>query len=277
MPYRPLLELAITHAYLGGDGLPGAALVPDRRTDERLRGLRLVGKPVGGLFTIFGEFDSEGGLRVALTAPVPLRFAVEQPDAELASATDLVALGPASLYTDEGAPARAAQQLKPKARAEADDPRPFALVAVELTPADVAAAAEGAPRRCTAALPVVKARWCYHFISDLPNPLAEWRIARNGGTNGPAPAFGDSGRAELTDAARGDSTGAALRRQNPGLRVLRFLSDAPFAARRAAVRGLELHVGGSRLFAALPNPSPGATVQIGTKAAFSQTLRVVTA
>jgi hypothetical protein len=126
-------------------------------------------------------------------------------------------------------------------------------------------------------LPAVTARWCYYFITDLPNPLSEWSIARAGGANGPAPAFGAGGRVEVTDSTKGDSTGAMLRRQNPGLRVLRFLSDAPFAARQAVVRGLELRVGGSRLFGALPNPSPGATVQIGKTAAFSQTLNVVTA
>lgn len=275
MSYRPLLELAVPHAYLGGGALPGSALVPDQRTESRLRGLRWIGKPAGGSFTIFGEF-ADGALRVALPEPVALRFAIQRPGPELAFATDIAALGPTSLYTDEGAPAGNPQQLRRKSRTKTDDPRPFALVAVQLTPADIAAAATGAPRRCTVTLPVVTARWCYHFITDLPNPLAEWRIARGGGENGPAPAFRDTGRVELTDSAKGDAAGVKLRRQNPGLRVLRFLSDAPFAARQAAVRGLELHVGDTRLFGALPNPSPAATVQIGDAAAFSQTLRVVT-
>jgi hypothetical protein len=277
MAYRPLLELAITHAYLGGDALPGSAVVPDQRTEARLRGLRLIGKPSSGRFRIFGEFDSEGALRVALPAALPLRFAIQRPGPELAFATDMARLGPASLYTDEGAPAGNPQQLRPKPRTKVDDPHPFALAAVELTRAQVAAAAAGRPRRCTVTLPVVTARWCYYLVTDLPNPLSEWSIARGGGANGPAPAFGDDGRVELTDSTKGDSTGAMLRRQNPGLRVLRFLSDAPFAARQAVVRGLELHVGGTRLFGALPNPSPGATVQIGKTAAFSQTLKMVTA
>lgn len=277
MPYRPLLELAVTHAYLGGEALPGSAVVPDQGTEARLRGLRLIGKPSSGRFRIFGEFDSEGALRVALPAALPLRFAIQQPGPELAFATDMAKLAPASLYTDERAPAADPQELRPKARTKADDPLPFALAAVELTRAQVTAAAAGKPRRCTVTLPAVTARWCYYFVTDLPNPLSEWRIARGGGVNGPAPAFGEDGRLELTDSTKGDATGVALRRQNPGLRVLRFLSDAPFAARQAVVRGLELHAGGVRLFGALPNPSPSATVQIGKTAAFSQTLRVVTA
>jgi hypothetical protein len=276
MSYRPLFELAITHAYLG-DSLPGPAAVPDQQTEARLRGLRLIGKPSSGRFRIFGEFDSEGALRVALPGPLPLRFVIERPGLELAFATDMAALIPASLYTDEGAPAGNPQQLRPKPRTKADDPLPFALAAVELTRAQVAAAAAGKPRRCTVTLPVVTARWCYYLVTDLPNPLPEWSIGRGGGAKDPAPVFRDDGRLELTDSTEGDATGAMLRRQNPGLRVLRFLSDAPFAARQAVVRGLELHVGGTRLFGALPNPSPGAAVQIGKIAAFSQKLSVVTA
>lgn len=275
--YRPLLELAITHAYLGGEPLPGPAVLPDQRTEARLRGLRLIGKPSSGRFRIFGEFDSGGALRVALPAELPLRFAIQRPGAELAFATDMAAVGPASLYTDEGAPAENPQQLRPKARTKTDDPLPFALADVQLTRAQVAAAAAGKPRRCTVALPAVSARWCYYLVTDLPNPLSEWTIARGGGENGPAPAFGNDGRAELTDSTKDDAAGVMLRRQNPGLRVLRFLSDAPFAARRAVVRGLELRVKGTRLFGSLPNPSPDSTVQIGKTAAFSQTLSVVTA
>lgn len=277
MPYRPLLELAATHAYLGDGSLPGSALVPDAATAARLRGLRLIAKPSGGAFTIFGEFDAKDALRVPLTAPVPLRFAIERPAAELAFATDLAALGTASLFTDKGAAAGDPQQLRRQARAKEDDPRPFALISMQLTPANVTAAIKGSPRRCMAALPVASARWCYHLVTDLPNPIAQWRIARGDGASGPAPAFRDAGRAELTAPAADDATGTELRRRNPGLRVLRFLSDAPFAASRAAVRGLELHAGTTRLFGALPNPSPGATVRIGDATAFNQTLRVVTA
>ena len=277
MPYRPLLELAVTHAYLGDGGLPGSALVPDPATAARLRGLRLVAKPSGGSFTIFGEFDAKDVLRVPLTAPVPLRFMIERPSAELTFATDLAALTTASLYTDKSVPAGTPQQLRRQPRAEEDDSRPFALVSVQLTPANVKAAITGGPRRCVAALPVASARWCYHLVTDLPNPVAQWRIARGNGASGPAPAFRDADRAELTAPAADDATGSELRRRNTGLRVLRFLSDAPFAASRAAVRGLELHAGTTRLFGALPNPSPGATVRIGDATAFNQTLRVVTA
>ncbi|MDV3455394.1 hypothetical protein RZN05_00240 [Sphingomonas sp. HF-S4] len=277
MPYRPLLELAATHAYLGEGSLPGSALVPDAATAARLRGLRLIAKPSGSSFTIFGEFDAKNALRVPLTAPVTLRFAIERPAAELLYATDLAALGTASLYTDKGAPAGTPQQLRRQPREEQDDPRPFALVSVQLTPANVKTAITGGPRRCVAALPVATARWCYYLVTDLPNPVAQWRIARGDGASGPAPAFRDAGRAELTAPAADDATGTELRRRNPGLRVLRFLSDAPFAASRSAVRGLELHVGTTRLFGALPNPSPGATIRIGDAAAFNQTLRVVTA
>lgn len=277
MSFRPLLELAIAHAYLGGDALPGTAVVADQATQARLRGLRLIGKASSGRYSIFGEFDPQGALRVALPDALSLRFAIERPDAELAFATDMATLEPASLYTDEGAPADDPQQLRPIPRTNADDPLPFALAAVKLTGAQVAAAAAGRPRRCTVTLPAVAARWCYHLVTDLPNPLAEWSIARGGGANGPAPAFREDGRVEVTDSTEADSTGAMLRRQNPGLRVLRFLSDAPFAARRAVVRGLELRVGSTRLFGALPNPSPGATIQVGRTAAFSQILKLVTA
>lgn len=277
MPYRPLLELAITHPYLGGDGLPGTVVVPDPATAARLRGLRLVAKPMGRSFTVFGAFDAAGALPVTPGAPIALRFEIADPGAEIAAASDGAAVAAAPLYTDEGVPAGAPQQLRATPRPASDASRGFAAVTVRLTPADIAAAATGTPRRCVAALPVAAARWCYHFVTDLPAPLAQWRIARGGGAEGTAPTFRDAGRVELADPVGDDATGAELRRRNPGLRVLRFLSDAPFAARRAAVRGLELHVGDARLFAALPNPSPAAAVRIGDASAFNQILRVVTA
>ena len=55
-----------------------------------------------------------------------------------------------------------------------------------------------------------------------------------------------------------DPVATDLQRRNPGKRILRFLSDGRSPAARRPIKNLELQVGGSRLFASLPNPSPRA-------------------
>jgi len=273
MPYRPLLELTATHPYPPAGALPGEAILPDTATAARLRGLRLLAKPVGDTLALFGAFDDDGALPIAPTDPLPLGFTIALPDAATIAATDLVGLAAAPLFTDARAGKGDPQRLRP---IPDDRPTgPSAAIAVRLTPADLAAAGAGKPRRCVAALPGAAARWCYHIVTDMPDPLADWRVSRAAGSTGSAPVFGKARVAELTDAAD-DPVGAALVRRNPDLRILRFLSDAPFSVQAMPVRGLELRAGGTRLYAALPNPPPDAVARIGDAVVLARTLRIVT-
>ena len=155
-----------------------------------------------------------------------------------------------------------------------------ARIALTIGPAEIAAAAAGTPRAATIALRPSAARWCYHLVTDLPDPLGDWRIARaNGAANGGGPAvtFDDAGRAELTADDAGDPFGSALRLRSAPLRVLRFVSTAAIPASETAARRVQLFAGARQLFAALPNPSPAQPRQLGGVAAFGEVVRIVTA
>jgi len=272
MAYRPVVELALLHPATASGALPATAIVPDRDTRARLAGLRMLAKPVGERLVLLADTDAAGAPLVPLRAPVRLGFAV----APLPAATDLAALAAAPLFTDEraGRAGGGGADPQPLRRVPADG---APAIAIRLTPADHAAAVAGKVRRCTATLPAAAARWCFHLLTDLAQPLADWRIVRAGGAAGPAPAFGDRGRTELTAPDPDDPAGTALRAAHPGVRVIRFLSDAPVAASATPVRGLELRAGATRLLAALPNPPPGAPVRVGADLVFACTVRVMTA
>ena len=154
----------------------------------------------------------------------------------------------------------------------------LATIEIRIGPETVAPAAAGTPRRCVVGLEPVSARWCYHVVTNLPNPLAEWRIARGNGTGaGPAVSFSDGGRSEIAAADPGDAFGTELWRKSAPLRVLRFLSDAPAACSETIARRVGLFAGDAQLFAALPNPSPAQRRRVGGQEAFGEVLRVVTA
>jgi hypothetical protein len=141
----------------------------------------------------------------------------------------------------------------------------------------VAQAAAGAPRRVVVPLQPASARWCYHIVTNLPDPLSEWRMARsNGAATDPAISFGDAGRTEITVNTPDDSFGTWLHSRVAPLRVLRFVSDAPVACSERILRRLTLSAGGAQLFGSLPNPSPAQVRRIRGEIVYSEVLRVVT-
>jgi hypothetical protein len=154
-------------------------------------------------------------------------------------------------------------------------PGVFAPVEFTLSASDVAAAAAGKARRVTIALKPAAARWVYHLVTDLTNPIADWRIQHANG-DGPAVAFSDAGRAEIAATAADDPFGADLAARSGALRVLRFLSDAPVPANEAVARRVALFAAQQQIFPALPNPSPTALRMVGGQPAFGQVIRFVT-
>lgn len=158
-------------------------------------------------------------------------------------------------------------------------PRPalgsLAAIEIGIGPDVVARAAAGNPRRFTIALKTAAAPWCYHLVTDLPNPLAEWRITHPAG-DGPAANFTGNAVAEIAAADPADQFGSDLSRRSAPLRVLRFVSDAPVACSEARARRMALFAGDHQLFTALPNPSPAQVRLLSGKPAFGEVLRFVT-
>lgn len=155
-------------------------------------------------------------------------------------------------------------------------PDALAPIEVGIGPDAIAEAAAGRPRRWVVALEPAAARWCYHVQTNLPDPVTAWKIVQGAGVNGGRSVrFDAGGRSELVEPVADDPTGAALKRRAPPLRVLRFLSNAPVACSETPVRGLELHAGTTRVFAALPNPAPGSLGRVGGQIVFSEVVRLV--
>lgn len=154
-------------------------------------------------------------------------------------------------------------------------PGTLAAIDIDIGPETVAKAAAGKPRRFTVALKAVAARWCYHLVTNLTNPVAEWRIAHPA-ADGPAVNFAAGGRAEIATPDAADPFGSALLEHSAPLRVLRFLSDAPVACSETRARRLALFAGDRQLFTALPNPPPTALRLVGGRPVFGEVLRFVT-
>jgi hypothetical protein len=156
--------------------------------------------------------------------------------------------------------------------------KPGTLAAIEIGigPQTVTQAAAGKPRRFTIALKAAAAPWCYHLVTDLANPLGQWRIA-SAPSDGLPVAFAGAGLSEIATPDPADPFGSELLRRSAPLRVLRFVSDAAVACSEKRARRLALFAGDRELFTALPNPSPVQTRLLGGKVAFGEVLRFVTA
>jgi len=152
----------------------------------------------------------------------------------------------------------------------------IAAIEVPVSAAAAAKAWAGNPPMFRVALQAAAAPWCYHLVTDLPNPLAEWRI-EHPASDGPAAAFAASGRAEIAAPDPSDPYGSELLGRSAPLRVLRFVSDAAVPCSEARARRIALFAGDRQLLPALPNPSPAAVRLLKGKPAFGETLRFVTA
>lgn len=155
-------------------------------------------------------------------------------------------------------------------------PGALAMIEIGIGPHMVTQAAAGKPRRFTITLKAAVAPWCYHLVTDLENPLGQWRIA-SAGSDGPPVAFAGGGLSEISAPDPADPFGSELFRRSAPLRVLRFVSDAAVACSEKRARRLALFAGDRELFTALPNPSPVHPRLLAGKVAFGEVLRFVTA
>jgi hypothetical protein len=154
-------------------------------------------------------------------------------------------------------------------------PGTLAGIDVPIGPELVAKAASGKPRRFTVPLQAAAAPWCYHLVTDLPNPLAEWRI-EHPARDGPPASFGGGSIVEIATPVSTDAFGSELLRRSSPLRVLRFVSDAPVPCSEGRARRIALFAGSRQLFSALPNPSPSRIRFLNGKPVFGEVLRFVT-
>lgn len=160
-----------------------------------------------------------------------------------------------------------------------DPPSPtgaIAWVEIAIGPATAAKAAAGKPPSYRIVLEAAAAPWCYHLVTDLPNPVAEWRIDHPA-KDGPPAAFGTASVSEIAAADPADRFGSDLLMRSAPFRVLRFVSDSAVPCSETPARRMALFAGDRQLFTALPNPSPADVRLLNGKPAFGEMLRFVTA
>jgi hypothetical protein len=150
-----------------------------------------------------------------------------------------------------------------------------AAIEAAIGPGLAAKSAAGKPQLFQVALKAAAAPWCYHLVTDLPNPVAEWRIDHPQ-PDGPPAAFGAGAIAEISGVDATDPFGTDLRQRSAPLRVLRFLSDAPVPCSSARARRIAMFAGARQIFTALPNPSPAEVRIVKGKPVFGEVLRFVT-
>jgi hypothetical protein len=152
----------------------------------------------------------------------------------------------------------------------------LASIEIPLSPSLAAKAAAGKPASFAIALTPASAPWCYHLITDLPNPLDEWKIERKD-SRGPVADFATAGMTEVAAGDPDDPRGSALVQISPKLRVLRFVSSAPVPCSELRSRKIALSAGTRQLFESLPNPSPAGLFFLKGRPTFGEVLRFVTA
>jgi len=238
-----------------GAGKPMKATVPEVRSAEQLA------KPDGNSAIVLSGRPKAGAKAADFGVIEPSSVSVKGYDPGSGSVT---LAGPAAAVTLDYP---VAPRTVPGAIAE---------VEVAISAALAAKAAAGKPASLRVVLAAAAAPWCYHLVTDLPNPLAEWKIA-HAPADGPAADFGAAGSAEIKAADPTDPFGSDLLARSAPLRVLRFVSDQAVPCTEKRARRMSLSAGDRQLFPALPNPSPAGVRLLKGKPAFGETLRFVTA
>lgn len=97
------------------------------------------------------------------------------------------------------------------------------------------------------------ARWAYYLFTDQVGDFSIVDAQQQGPALGFKLAIPTGGDLSAEEA---DPLALMLALQDAGLRRLRFLSDQPVPCSSDTRRGIELRLGGQRVLAAMPNPSP---------------------
>lgn len=109
-------------------------------------------------------------------------------------------------------------------------------------------------------------RWCYYLVADYAGDITTLTLVdATPGAGARRVEFDAGGPTDLSanpDAS--DSVALNLAKQNPGRRVLRFLSKAPVACTQTPLRALELRLDGTRVIGSVPNPAASNIAALAT-------------
>lgn len=263
MRYKPLLEISIVHPYYEDGRCPDLRVGPGALGEAILRRYRLALKRRAGGVLVIAPVDEAGAPFVPFAEDAALSLEVRAEGDDFHLITDSAALlsMDAPVYTNAAgqAPlpsgALALVDRGAGAPGAGGRPRRGALAGVEIAGLRALAPSD-APAAFSISFAPRSARWIYYVVTDVPAASGAIEIV----DAAPAPAdpvvFGPAGARDLVAAPdAGDAVAAALAARYPGLRRLRFASDAPVVSGARGRKHIELRVNGDRALEALPNPS----------------------
>ena len=136
----------------------------------------------------------------------------------------------------------------------------LALDATALQPPDAG------PRSFVISFAARAVRWCYYLVTDYTGDITTLTLVDatpgNGARRVEFAAGGPTDLSASPDAS--DTVALDLAKQNPGRRVLRFLSKAAVACTQTPLRALELRLGDTRVIGSVPNPTPSNIAALAT-------------
>nr|VFK62436.1 MAG: hypothetical protein BECKUNK1418G_GA0071005_102412 [Candidatus Kentron sp. UNK]VFK70503.1 MAG: hypothetical protein BECKUNK1418H_GA0071006_103012 [Candidatus Kentron sp. UNK] len=258
MKFVPLFSLRLAHSYYADGKCSDFSVTPTLETRRLLENHRCVLKKDADGVRVLAPLSDAGQPLISLGSNAVFAFRLRLGNPDFALFTDLADMdgNSAPVFTNRTLPdatsnSAGAKQLSlilGTARPEGS----FAHVEIHNNDSVGSIASGGASPVFRIRFRSKEIRWVYYCLLD-PGKTGEPRIV-DGEASDPL-VFGDGNRTDLTENPDpSDEMAAALARQYPNTRRLRFVSDEPVDCQETA-RRLALHLDADKLAEALPNPS----------------------
>ena len=251
MNFATLFELRVEHAFYAGGPCPDVALEPTEAGRALARNQRWILQPLADGLRVVTALDDAGepALPVAADAVFACHLQAKTADFELFTDCAAHQTMSAPLYQNGDSAQGGALSLQDRpggrrARGTIADVEIGNLAALGVA---------GEPPVFRVALQARRALWAYYLVTNVvPGDFVITDTAA-------ATAIGFTGEGSPRDLVASpdpdDPVAVDLARQHPGMRLLRFVSDALVPCHEQPRQHIELHLDGVRKLANLPNPA----------------------
>lgn len=263
MKYAPLIELHLRHSYSSDGRCRDFAISPTASTAQQVQNHRCLLRIEADSVCVLVPITEAGGPLIPTNQPLVLRFELTLQNSDFLDYTDFSFMPahrapwftPASDGTAEAGSLSVAAMADPTHTAAR-------FAAIELPCSIPAAAATPSLASYFLQFQAKRMRWAYYCLTHASTDASALHIV-DASPSGTADIlnFSDSNRRILSaDPDPSDEMGMQLLSQYPGLRCVRFVSDALVACQQQPRKYLELRLGEERVVSPLPNPSPRSAV-----------------
>lgn len=251
MRFATLFELRVEHSFYAGGQCPDVALEPTEAGAALARNQRWILQPLAGGLRVITALDGDGQPALPAAAEASFSCHLKTRTADFELFTDCAAhqAMSAPLYKNGDSAQGGALSLQDRpggrrARGTIADVEIGNLAAIDVA---------GEPPVFRVALQARRALWTYYLVTNVAP--GDFQITDTAATA----AIGFTGAGSPRDLVASpdpdDPVAVDLARQHPGMRRLRFVSDALIPCREQPRQHIELHLDGVRKLANLPNPA----------------------